>query len=186
MRLIRTGERFVGERVSMRLLEIDDCGDEYLAWLNDPEINRFLETRWREQTMESIRDFVASMLASEDSYLFAILEGERHVGNIKLGPVHARHAYADVSYFIGARGAWGRGLATDAIKLATKIGFQRLGLHRVQAGLYASNIGSARALEKAGFVREGIFRGQLRRDAREPASWEDHVFYGILREEWKP
>ena len=115
------------------------------------------------------------MLASADSYLFAIVESDTnvHVGNIKLGPINAHHAFADVSYFIGETDRHGRGYATEAIKLATAFGFERLGLHRLQAGLYAGNIGSAKALEAAGYTREGTLRAQLK---NADAGWEDHVW----------
>ncbi len=182
MRLIQPHERFHGQRTVLRLLTLEDCNDRYVSWLRDPDVNRHLETRWTEQTLTTVRDFVASMIGSRDSYLFAILDlSSTHVGNLKIGPVHARHAYADISYFIGDRSQWGRGLASDAIATAAAIAFERLGLHRVQAGLYEGNVGSARALEKAGFLREGIQRQQLRTgDGR----WEDHVWYGLVRDEW--
>src|SRR5439155_23209881 len=144
----------------------------YCTWLADPQVNRYLETRWEAQTLDRITDFVQDMLASTDNYLFAIIERatDAHVGNIKLGPVNWHHGCADVSYFIGERASWGKGLATDAIRVVTEFGFSQLGLHRLQAGLYGSNVGSARALEKAGYGREATFRRQL----RGPSGWEDH------------
>ncbi len=110
-RAIETGERLAGEPsgVSLRLLELADCSARYVAWLADPRVNEFLETRYAEQTLEAIRSFVASTLESPHSYLFAILDpGGDHVGNIKIGPVVPRHLYADVSYFVGERNAWGK------------------------------------------------------------------------------
>lgn len=182
MRLIAEGDRFTGERAVLRLLTLVDCTDRYVGWLRDPEVNRYLETRWSEQTIETVRAFVSSMVSSPDSYLFAILApGDEHVGNLKIGPVQGRHAYADVSYFIGERSQWGKGLASDAIATSATIAFSRLGLHRLQAGLYEGNVGSGRALEKAGFRREGSQRKQLRTQGD---VWEDHVWYGLLREEW--
>jgi [ribosomal protein S5]-alanine N-acetyltransferase len=186
-RLITPSEEFVGERVRLRLVTLADCNERYLAWLNDPEVSKYLETRWSPQTSSSVEAFVQSMIESEHSYLFAIVEraSGQHVGNIKLGPIQPHHAYADVSYFIGERASWGRGLASDAIRLIAQIAFERFDLHRVQAGLYEGNIGSARALEKAGFTLEGRLRRQLRVSKANDA-WEDHVWYGLLREEWPP
>ena len=183
-RLVAVEDRFVGARTTLRLVTLADCARHYVAWLADPEVNRYLETRWATQDLASIRAFVSAMLASPDSYLFAILEngGGRHVGNIKIGPIHPRHAYADVSYFIGERAYWGAGLATDAIRLATRVAFERLGLHRVQAGLYEGNVGSARVIEKAGYR----FEGRQRRKLAGPGGWEDHVWYGLVREDWTP
>lgn len=180
-RRIQVDERFVGDRVWLRLLTLGDCTQRYVSWLEDPEVHRYLETRWTPQTIESVRSFVGAMLTSADSYLFGIHEQSsgRHVGNIKLGPIHPRHSYADVSYFIGERDAWGRGYASDAIRVVTAVAFDRLGVHRVQAGLYSGNVGSARALEKAGFTLEARFAAQL----RGPDGWEDHLWYARLRDD---
>ena len=166
----------------LRLLTLDDCTERYVAWLGDPTINRYLESRWQEQTLESIRGFVETMRATADNYLFAIVEATTrlHIGNIKIGPVNHWHGYADVGYFIGERGSWGKGYATDAIRGVTRLGFERLGLARVQAGVYAGNAGSIRALEKASFRQEGCFRKQLVSDSGR----DDHLFYGMLREEF--
>lgn len=63
-----------------------------------------------------------------------------------------------MSYFIGEKNAWGKGFATEAIQLVTHFAFEQLHLHRLQAGLYASNIGSGKALEKAGYHLEAVFK----------------------------
>lgn len=172
-----------GSRTRLRLVELSDCGARYLSWLRDPEINRYLETRWQPQTEASIRSFVAAMQADPWSYLFCIIDRSdgRHVGNVKLGPVSPQHLCADVSYFIGERSCWGRGLASDAIGLAADFGFRFLGLNRVQAGVYGSNLGSIKALERNGFRAEGCWRRQL----RSGQGWEDHLWFGLLREEWQ-
>jgi RimJ/RimL family protein N-acetyltransferase len=183
-RAIAPEERLPGQQVFLRLVTLDDCTPRYEAWLADPEINRYLETRFRPQPLPEIRQFVEAMLASPHDYLFAIVEvaSGTHVGNLKVGPVNPHHQYADVSYFIGERDRHGRGYAREAIALGCGFAFERLGLHRLQAGLYAGNVGSARALEAVGFSREGIFKAQLR--TREGV-WEDHLWYGLLRETWQ-
>lgn len=182
-RKIAPGELFERGRIAIRPIALTDVSERYVAWLEDPEINQFLETRWSKQSLDSVREFVAGMVENESSYLFAIVRREDgvHIGNIKSGPILTHHLCADVSYFIGDRQEWGKGHATDAIRLVTRVSFERLGLHRVQAGVYETNRGSCRALEKAGYTYEGSFRKQLRSGDR----WEDHLFYGALRDEWK-
>lgn len=181
-RAIGPGELLRGDRVGLRLVTLDDVSDRYVGWLRDPEVHKYLETRFSEQTLESVRGFVASMVESPHSYLFAIVENGSgtHVGNVKIGPVNPHHAFADVSYFLGERASWGKGYGTEAVRLVTRFGFERLGLHRCQAGLYASNIGSQRVLEKAGYTYEGRLAKQLRLGD----AWEDHVWFGALRETW--
>lgn len=150
-----------GKNISLRMVELTDCNSKYLGWLNDTEVNQYLETRWSEQTIDSIKDFVKSIRESDHSYLFAIIYKNEHIGNIKIGPIHPIYKYADVSYFIGEKSAWGKGIATEAIGLVTKFGFKELILNRLQAGAFAPNIGSQKALEKNGYKREGIYRKKV-------------------------
>ena len=151
-------ESLVGEKITLRLLETSDCQKYYLDWLNDKDVNQYLETRWQEQSLEAIKDFVISIRESSHSYLFAIIFNNKHVGNIKIGPIHPIYKYADISYFIGDKSAWGQGIATEAITLIIKFAFDVLGLYRLQAGAFEQNIGSQKALLKCGFKQEAIFR----------------------------
>ena len=182
-RAIEDGERLVGSNVYLRVLEMSDCGERYLTWLRDPEVNRFLETRFVEQTEATIKDFVTEMRKGPDNYLFGIvhLETERHIGNIKVGAVNHIHKHCEVGYFIGAKEMWGKGVATEAIRLATQFAFERLGLHRCAAVVDVDNPASARALERVGYKREGTMREKLFMDER----WNDQFMYGILRHEFK-
>ncbi|MBA2708788.1 MAG: GNAT family N-acetyltransferase [Gemmatimonadaceae bacterium] len=175
---IGDGERVAGARVYLRLVELADCGERYLGWLLDAQVNRFLETRFVQQTPGRIEEFVRRMRRSPDDYLFAIVQSDTdtHVGNLKIGPVNRVHGYADISYFIGERDAWSKGIATEAINIATRFAFERLGLHRVQAVVYADNRASASALERAGYSLEGTCREKVVVEDRR----SDQLIYGIL------
>lgn len=174
---LKTSLLLQGSKISLRPLTLADCNETYANWLADPVINRYLETRWSEPSLAAITEFVTKMVADPDSYLFTIIEisTQKHIGNIKLGPVNRYHRYADIGYFIGEPQAWGKGYATEAIQLITTFAFTELKLHRVQAGVYASNIASAKALEKAGYVLEAVFKQQLWLGS----DWEDHLWYVI-------
>ena len=179
-KLLTPNELIQGKYVSIRLVTLFDCTVRYVDWLSDQDINQYLETRWTPQTLDSITRFVRSLLEDPCNYLFAIIENNtnHHIGNIKIGPINPFHGYADVSYFIGEKQAWGKGYATEAIKLIKSFSFNILGLNRLQAGVYASNTGSARALEKAGFIREAVFKKRLRLGS----GWDDHYCYAILND----
>lgn len=135
-----------------------DVSDAYVAWLNDPEINQYLETRFSEQDRPSVEAFVASVQESAHSVLFGIrdIAQGRHVGNIKLGPIDRRHGLGEIGLMIGDRSAWGRGIGSGAIGIVTVIAERQLGLRKLTAGCYASNIGSKRAFEKIGFSVEAV------------------------------
>jgi RimJ/RimL family protein N-acetyltransferase/methionyl-tRNA formyltransferase len=173
-----------GEHICLRPITLDDCTERYVEWLNNPEVNQYLETRWEKQTKETVVKFVSNMINSQDTYLFSIIENQSrmHIGNIKLGPVNPHHSCAYVSYFIGEQSMCGKGYATEAVKLITEFGFRKLGLYRIEAGIYANLIASKRVLEKAGYICEGTLRNQLKTNE---GSREDHLLYGLINEDWE-
>jgi RimJ/RimL family protein N-acetyltransferase len=132
--------------------------DIYAGWLNDPKVNQYLEIRFVTQDIGSVRAFVASALASEQVLFIGIHSHDlgRHVGNIKLGPIDRRHGLGEVGIMIGDRQAWGRGIGSEAIRCIADIAKHELGLRKLTAGCYASNVGSTRAFQKAGFHVEGL------------------------------
>ena len=75
----------------------------------------------------------------------------------------------------------GKGCGTEAIQLMVDYLFLSKDIVRIQAPTETRNIASQKALEKAGFSKEGIMRKTLyiRGEHR------DMYLYSILREEWK-
>jgi ribosomal-protein-alanine N-acetyltransferase len=118
--------------------------------------------------------------ALDRSYHFGIFQlDDSLVGSITLSNV-ARGAWqnATVGYFIDESHN-GKGFAAEAIRLVVLIAFSDIGLHRVQAGVMPRNPASMRALEKAGFRREGVSARYVQIDG----VWEDHVMFAITQED---
>ncbi|MGE8720208.1 GNAT family N-acetyltransferase [Leptospira terpstrae] len=173
-----------GNQVYLRGLQLQDVGDRYYSWLNDPEINQYLETRFLLQSKEVISDFVRSKQGSTNEFLWAICEKEnnRHIGNIKLGPINWYHRFADISLFIGEKDCWFKGYSSESISLVVDFSFNTLNLHKVKAGAYAQNIGSIKSFEKNGFIREGLLKNHFFSNG----SYVDAVLLGLSRENYKP
>jgi RimJ/RimL family protein N-acetyltransferase len=74
----------------------------------------------------------------------------------------------------------GRGYGSLAQKLVVDHLFTHYEINRVQSDTAIDNPAEQRALEKAGFIREGIVRqGEFR-----GGCYHDHVLYSVLRQEW--
>jgi RimJ/RimL family protein N-acetyltransferase len=172
-----------GESIYLREVRPEDVNDAYYRWLSDPAVTQYLETRYIPQSRQSILAFVQQMNGKSDEIFLAICrnEDDRHIGNIKLGPIKWIHGRGDISLFIGEKDCWGKGYATEAIRLLCQHAFDTLSLRKVTAGAYATNAGSIRAFEKAGFTREGRLRGQYLVGGR-PV---DHIWLGLLGEEYR-
>lgn len=154
------GPALEGARVALRPVTAADVGPLYVGWLNDPEINRFLESRHSESSEESVRAFVDRIAARDGDYLFAIrlAQDGRHIGNVRLGPIRAEHRLAELSLYIGDRAAWGRGYGGETVALVTRFAFEALHLNKTIGRSYAANEASTRAFLRAGYRQEGRLR----------------------------
>lgn len=177
MRLEPTS-RWSDDHVALFQLTPDHVTDAYVGWMADPEVGRFLESRFSTHSRADIQAYVAGRLAGDDLMLgihSRVLD--RHVGNIKLGPIQRRHGVGEIGIMIGDRQAWGRGIATAAIRLITGIAFEELGLRKLSAGCYASNIGSRKAFESADFTVEAVRPAHVLVDGRP----DDAVLLGLAK-----
>lgn len=150
--------RLIGPRLHLRPVRLADGGGRYVQWLNNPKVNQYLESRFERHTKASVRRFILATNRQPANVFLSIVlnESQRHIGNIKLGPINSVHRLGDIGILIGEEDCWGKGYATEAIQLLTEHAFRTLNLHKVTASCYADNAGSARAFEKAGFVVEAV------------------------------
>lgn len=172
-----------GKRIYLREVRISDVNENYYRWLNDPEITRYLEIRYMPRSLENIRRFVEGMDGKPDELFLAIclVENDRHIGNIKLGPINWIHRFADISLLIGERSCWGKGLATEAIGILAGFAFNVLNLNKLRAGCYSANIASAKAFIKTGFTKEGVLKNQwILGD-----EYQDEILLGLCRQDWR-
>lgn len=167
-----------GPRLRLRPVTADDVTPRYLGWLRDEEVVQYLESRFHEQTMESVLAYVENLRNDPAQHFWAVTRRDDglHLGNVRLGPVEAEHCRAEVAFIIGERSVWGRGLATEAVGLAVRYGLEGLGLHKVTGGCYSLNKGSARIFEKLGFVLEATLKEQYRCQEQ----WADRLCYACF------
>ena len=135
----------------LSILRPEQVTQTYVEWLNDPDVNRYLEIRFRTSTLEMVRDEVAAF-PDKGVYLFGVyaLEDGSHIGNIRLGPVNWRHLRAGIGLQIGSKRHWGRGYASEAARALLRELFGRVGLHRVFAWVRPENLASAALCRRLG------------------------------------
>ena len=168
-----------GERIYLRKVSPDDVNEAYCRWMNDSSTNRFLESRFYSHSPETLREYIVNKQGDSLNAFFAIVlkEGNRHIGNIKLGPIDSNHRLADIGILIGEKDCWGKGYASEAISLVVGYAFNTLSLHKVTAGCYAPNKGAIRAFEKIGFIQEGVRKAHCIFEG----DYVDDVLLGLVR-----
>lgn len=149
-----------GGRVYLRKLVPDDIGETYLSWFRDPVVTEYLDAR--NLTREDVVSYLSDGHASGLHAMYGIFtaENDRHIGNVKVGPIAWKHGTGGLVTFIGEREFWGKGIAREAIRIGTRLAFDLHGLRKLHDGVADGNIGSLKAYQAAGWVVEGRMRGQ--------------------------
>jgi RimJ/RimL family protein N-acetyltransferase len=118
----------------------------------------------------------ANQVALGALHMFAVVTADAPIGTIDVRPENDFRG--DMGLWIG-REHHGRGYGTEAVRLATRYAFERVGLHKLEATVFVGNDASRRIFEKNGFLLEGTIRRAVRKRGRFVDEW----LFGILREE---
>jgi len=172
----------IGEKLYLRGLERSDLEGDYFDWLDNREITKFLDSGVFPNTPEKMEEYYRNTALSPNNIMLAIIdkESDKHIGNIKLGPVNWITRIASLGIMIGNQEFWGKGYGTEAIKLVLDYAFLRLNLHKVTAGIAAIHQASIEAFKKAGFEIEGQLKSQFFLDGK----YYDSVYLGVTKEDF--
>ena len=172
----------VGERVYLRAIEPRDLKGPWFDWLNDYEVTRFLESGTFPNTPEGMRRYFRNVAQNPDNLMLAIVtkDANKHIGNIKLGPINRAHRFADLAVMIGDKASWGRGYAGEAWELVVAYGFERMGLHKITLGVYADHEAAVKLYQRLGFTIDGTLREHLFRDG----CYHDKYVMSMLEDEY--
>ena len=162
-----------GKNVNLRIVEKEDLPLLH-EWDNSPDFRGEFE-QFREETETDLEKLYDNLKDSQ--WFFIEKKDGTKIGNI----AHLLSAgEVEIGYFV-VPNERKKGYASEAIMIMVDYLFLSKDLERIQAKADPENIASWKALEKAGFKREGI----LRKTFFCRGKWRDDCMYSILREEWK-
>lgn len=149
------------------------------ALTNDPDSGEFGWFGWHDR-FALRRQWQDNGLLGEDGGKLLAIRDDEAVGFVSF----RRNQTSRTSYCweIGIslrQAARGHGYGAEAQLLLARYLFAHTPVNRVEAGTELGNVAEQRALEKAGFTREGVLRGVVFRDGR----WRDGVQYGMVRDD---
>lgn len=151
-------DRFETERLILRKPRMDDAPAIFEDYAQDPEVTRYLV--WRpHKNVEETSYFVNLMLELWDKgtdYSYAITRkgDDRVIGMIAM---HMNEFKVRIGYVL-ARPCWGMGYMAEAARAIVNWLLTQSDVYRVSATCDVENSASARVLEKAGMIREGLLR----------------------------
>ena len=158
------------------------------ALMADPEVTRLTGSAHSTEdltrsdwSVEQLAEVYDRWAQASDRIVWAVVD--RSSGEVVGEAVLLDHDPGNRScgFRIWLSGVLGRGLGTEATRLAVAHAFDGVGLHRVGLEVYAFNPRARRAYEKVGFVLEGTQREALLFDGE----WIDCHVMGILEQDWR-
>jgi ribosomal-protein-alanine N-acetyltransferase len=171
-----------GPELLLRYARVDDA-PALFRLASDREVTQFFS--WGPYTDEGEAGTYVRSLArkrEEGERLEFLIEHQRDgvIGVTGLSEFSLRDRRAVVGTWHG-RSWWGTGANRGSKTLVLALAFAGLGLERVTAWCGADNGRSQKALEKLGFVHEGV----LRRWHVHHGAPKDVISYSMLRSEWE-
>lgn len=171
-----------GEKVRLRAIEPKDA-DFFFTFNLDGEIERRIDEIHFPQSYERVKSW-AEKKATEDPqndgffWVAENREGEP-VGSISTHECNRQSG--NFCYGIAVdRPHWGKGYATEMVRLVVAYFFFELNYQKVTVNIYGFNDRSIRLHERLGFQKEGELRNMYYTGGRH----YNELFYGMTRQEY--
>lgn len=130
----------------------DICPD-YLRWLNDPELMKYSNQRFRTHTVESCEAYLDSFINSANHFL-AISDRQGKIKGTMNIYVNTAHATADLGIMIG-REFSGHGLGKRSWNAIIAYLEKENQIRKITAGCASLNHSMIRLAESSGMILEG-------------------------------
>ena len=132
-------------KVSVRQFEVYDINGDYIRWLNDSKVTKYLNTVPKPYTEQMAHEYLCHV----DGLFFAIIRRGKLIGTYHLSSIKDGEAWCGI--LIG-REYWGHGYATEAhLAVISKV----VTVNTFHAGVEFDNMASRVSFEKAGFELNG-------------------------------
>ena len=169
-------------RLRLRPLQTSDA-EAMFAIYSDPEVMRYWSTPpW--PSIDEARKIIGQDATAlpEGKHLrlgIEISETGQFIGMCSLFDFDQQSQRCMIGYGM-SRHHWGSGYMHEALVALINYGFGELGFRRIEADIDPRNTGSAKSLQRLGFVKEG----HLRERWKVGDEISDSDLYGLLRREW--
>ena len=139
------------ERLILKRLSIEHISTDYVNWINDTEVNMYLETRGN-YTLDLLSSYVKEQY-NKEVYFWAIhlKNSKKHIGNIKIDPINSKANSGEYGILMGDKLSWGKGYAKEASLTIVKYCFEELKLSKITLGVLEDNINAVMLYKKMGF-----------------------------------
>ncbi len=169
-----------GDAFYLQRIRPGTVSEDYLAWLSDPDVIRFLQVRFSARDEADISAFVESF-DHVDRFLFGIHDAvdDTYIGNITLR-LDPNHLFAHMGYLIGDKRYWSSRAALDAVTLICDFAFFERGVRKIIEPTTDNHVASSFNFRRLGFTYEGKFPDLFWSDGAYRAA----VYWSMSARDW--
>lgn len=154
-------QNLLDNKISLKKITPRNITLDYIKWMNDPDVVQYTEQKYKKHTKKNISLFLEKTNKDNLSKIFGIFFEKILIGTIKVGKINDIHKTAEISYIIGNKKFWNKGIATRVIKIICEYIFKKLKFKKVIAGTYSVAKNSQKVLLKNNFKLEGVLKKQI-------------------------
>lgn len=147
------------ERLSYQPLSLKHLHVNYVQWLNDIDVYRYLETGG-DYTLAMLEGYLKKVEGNPEMLFWAIhlKENGKHIGNIKIDPVSKKHGLGEYGIMMGDKTEWGKGYSKEATLRIIDYCFKEINLRKIILGVVSENENAVQLYKKIGFDIEGTYK----------------------------
>lgn len=140
------------DRLYFEPLTNQHLSEDYVNWLNDIEVNKYLEIQGN-YNINNLRQFLREQeIKNILFWAIHIKEGNKHIGNIKIDPIDCDSNSGEYGIMMGDKEQWGKGFANEASERIIDYCFNNLKLSQITLGVIEHNTNAVKLYEKLGFI----------------------------------
>ena len=143
-----------GSLVELSLFTKNNITQDYISWLNDPNIMQYSNQRFVKHDRITCQNYLLSFKDTDN--LFILIRTKK--GNKAIGTMTAfcnpHHGVVDFGILIGGITEWGKGYGQDAWNTLTSWALEIDGVRKITAGTLSCNFGMLKIIEKSGMFLE--------------------------------
>lgn len=148
--------QLVGNNIKLRCFTVDHINDDYISWLNDPDVVKYSNQRFKNHDHVSCRKYLDSFYDTENLFL-AIhhKDSDKFIGTMT-AYLSVPHKVVDIGLMIGDKDYWGMGIGRDAWNLLMNYMLEANNIRKVTGGTLRCNTGMVKIMKNSGMQLDGI------------------------------
>lgn len=154
--LIKKSFPLEGRLIELRHFTEDLINNDYLNWLNDPEVVRYSNQRFKTHNFESSRAYLESFRESGNLFLAIHTKQDGLFIGTMTAYFSVPHKTVDIGLLIGNKRYWGQGMGGDAWQTLMLHLLRFDSIRKVTGGTLRCNTGMVNIMVKAGMQPDGV------------------------------